>query len=537
MRKWYQMVCLLVMAGLLLAGCGPKNVGNFSEDVTAKLDFNNLSPEENKMPIVKEPLTLTIATNKTVSVAGKNYTYNEIKAFQEMERRSGIKTDFQVVSDEKINLMFASDELPDILLLNWNKIGGVLKYANDGQIIKLDAYMQSYAPYFTKLLKERPDIYSQLVEADGYVYQFPFIRGEPELRIFQGFQIRQDWLDKLGLEMPKTRDDVYKVLKAFKERDPNGNGIQDEIPYIAEKTFGIDRMFNWWGMDEFYLDGDKVKSGWIQPEFKEYVTWMRKLYDEGLIDPDYAITDNKQFDYKVSNELAGMWYGLSGGTLGRLTTLMKSVNPQFRLAGMPWIAADDGKQYVINGEYVNSVTDGAAAISSQCKNIKEAVKWLDYAYSEEGGLLFNFGIEGESYTMVNGIPTYTDEIVNNSKGLPMNEAISQYAVPMGYPMLQSIHYFDQYMQPIQKEAINVWKQSDSSRTVPLLRYTLEEADIVSRKYSEIRSYHTGVVNKFITGKEPLEGFDEYVNKIKNMGIEDVVKAKQSAYDRYKANLR
>jgi putative aldouronate transport system substrate-binding protein len=332
--------------------------------------------------------------------------------------------------------------------------------------------------------------------------------------------------------MPSTREEFYNTLKAFKERDPNGNGKADEIPFSSEKMYSVELMYQWWGMGEFYLDNGKVESGWTQPEYKEYIMWLKKLYDEGLIDPDYAITDRTQFDYKVSNGITGSWYGLAGGCLGRLTTLMASVDPEFKISAMPWLASADGNKYVINSEYTTCVSDVGIAVTSKCKNIPEAVKWADYAYSGEGNILFNFGIEGESYTMKDGIPTYTDKIMRDPTGLPVNEAIGRYAVPMGYPMLQSIHYFNQYMAEEQKTAINIWKEAETSRTVPVLKYDAKEADTVQRQFNEIKNYNSEMFNKFITGKEPLDNFDKYLKTIENMGIADVIKAKQQAYDRY-----
>ncbi|MBP3361297.1 MAG: extracellular solute-binding protein [Clostridia bacterium] len=532
MRRNFKVTCGFLAALLLLAGCGKGAQDNIGNEEQKKLDLAAANTRQFEMPLTDKPVKLSVVTNSSVNVAGKSYTYNEVKAFQEMERRSGIEVEFQHVQNEKINLLFASNALPDLLLLNWSGFGGALKHANDRQIIALDSYIEKYAPNLVNIMKEDNKIYLQLAEADGRIYNFPFIRGEEELRVFQGFMIRQDWLDKLGLEMPTTRDEFYNVLKAFRNGDPNGNGEADETPYLAEKSYGIDRMYNFWGKDVFYVDNGTVKCGWTEPEYKEYIEWMNKLYSEGLIDPDYMINDRNQFDQKVARGLGGVWYGPAGGCLGRLTTLMEPVDPEFDLVGMPWIKAADGNKYVVNSEFVAEVTGMGYAVSSSCKNIEEAVKWMDYAYSDEGQILFNFGIEGESYTMENGVPTYTDLIVNNPDGLAMNEATALYAVPFGYPMSQSIDYFNQSMSARQKAAIAVWKDVDVSGSIPTLKYTVDEYDDVMKKFNEIKSYNDEMVNKFIVGKEPISNYDKYVQTIKSMGIDSVVEAYRKAYDRY-----
>ena len=134
--------------------------------------------------------------------------------------------------------------------------------------------------------------------------------------------------------------------------------------------------------------------------------------------------------------------------------------------------------------------------------------------------------------MVDGVPTYTDNITHNSDGIPMNEMISQYAMPSGYPTLQSVDYFDQYMQSRQKAAIGVWRNADKSRSIPSLRFSSEESKNVNQKYNEIKSYHDEIINKFIVGKEPLDNFGKYVQTVQSMGIKDVVASYQSAYERY-----
>ena len=533
MKKKRCSVCAAVLAMAILSGCGSTVQDPVTTANTQKLDPQTDSPESYSLPISEEPIKFELATTLQPTVAGQNITFNEVAAFQEMEKLTGIEVEYQHITNEKRNLLFASNDLPDMFIINWEN-GAPLKYASDGQIYPLDDLLRKYAPNFVNLLKENPDIHPQVVEADGYIYYLPFLRDDPVLRIFAGFQIRQDWLDKLGLELPKTKEEFYHVLKAFKEGDPNGNGIADEYPIITEKGKGLSNMLYWWGISEFMIDeNDTVQCGWLRPEYKEYLTWLNKIYTEGLIDPDYAILDKNQFDSKVSNGISGVWYGLAGGTLGRLSTLMSSIDPEFKISALPWLQADDGNSYVLSSEYTSiNNTNLGLAITQQCENVEAAVKWADFAYSQQGNLLLNFGIEGESYEMKDGVPTYTETITNNPN-LPMSEAIQQYAIPSGYPMNQNIYYFDQYMTPIQKDAIRIWEVCDTSRTVPNLKYLEDEIPIASNKYNELKSYSDEMIHKFITGKESLDNFDSYIETLKSMGIDDVVQVQQRAYQRYK----
>ena len=531
---------ITIMTGILslalLSGCvgnGAKT-GQSTGEVTTPLNVNTAAPEEITLPIENDHSELSIAC--ILSAPTGKSSYNEIPLFEEYEKRTNIKPVFQHVTTEKMNLLLASNDLPDILVNEW-KDGQEKKAYNDGQILRLDDLMGKYAPNYVNILKQDPELHAQAVDADGFLYSFQFLRNDPELRVYDGFMIRQDWLDKLNLKMPTNVDELYHVLKTIKNSDMNGNGVADEVPFIMESGLAIPHLAAWWGISNFYIDDNNtLQSGWLQPEYKEMLQYLNKLYNEGLLDPDYAITERNQFDTKISNGQAAMWFGLAGGGLARINTLMQPIDPEFKISALPWMTASNGKKYCTNIEYVSPLSARIGlTVTSNCKNPESAVKFADYAYSEEGGTLLSFGIENESYTMVNGTPTYTD-LITNTPGKSMSETLAQYTVATGWPMVQSMDYFNQFMLPAQKAAINIWKDCDTTRTVPVLKFHDEELNTAITKYNEIDSYNNEMISKFITGRESFDNYDNYQKTLKSMGLEDVVKVRQAAYERYIKNV-
>lgn len=521
-------VAILTMG---LSACSKDALNTQGKDFT--LDINQANPEELKLPLINPPEKITIASTISATVAGQTIALSDVKALKELEKRSGVQAEFQTTTVEKLNLLFASDNLPDMIFTDWQTIGGTYKYAMDQQIIPLDELISKNSPNFINVLKKDDEIQSSLMDIDGKIYHYPFLRLTENLRVFEGYQIRRDWLEKLGLKMPETIDEYYTVLKAFKEKDPNGNGEADEIPFISDKKLsGVDKATSWWGIDNFYQVDGTVKCGWLQPEYKEYISTLGQWYKEGLIDPDYLTVDTKQFNSKVVNELSGSFYGRAAGVLGNLQKMMASINDEFELAALPWLSKDGTNGQALVSKYNEKVLGIGFAITSNCQKPDLAAKWADYAYSDDGHLLFNFGIEGESYTMENGIPTYTKEITANPNGLAMNEALAGYAIPGNYAFVQSEYYFDQFMTGLQKSAIDVWKKGSADRALPTLKYTSDEIMIANNKMNEIKTYVAEMQNKFITGKEPIENYDAFIDQIKKMGIEEVVKTMQGAYDRY-----
>ncbi|SFA93022.1 putative aldouronate transport system substrate-binding protein [Cohnella sp. OV330] len=471
-------------------------------------------------------------------------TYAEMGMYKEMEKLTGVKVDFQhppidtAQMQEQFNLMIVSNELPDVIEYNWiNFPGGPQKAIKDNKIIKLNDLIDQYAPNLKKLLDANPDWKKQIMTDDGSIYAFPFLRGGEKVRVFFGPAIRQDWLDKVGMRMPTTIDEWYNVLKAFKEKDPNGNGKADEIPiYLDKDLFNIDAPFlGAWGINNsFYQDNGTVKFGPIQPEFKSFLETMNKWYKEGLLDQDFAAPNAKLLDNKMTTDLLGSTATYNGGGIGKYAGLMKD-DPSFKLVAAPYPVLKAGDP-AIWGQKDFAFNGIGAAITASNKNPIETVKWLDYAYGEQGQLLFNFGIEGQSYTMQDGKPALTKEILNPSGGVSIQQAIAKYnRATWSAPFVLSDDFQVQYMAlPQQKDALAIWSKPTAERKMPLVTPTDEESSKFASIMADINTYRDEMLLKFIMGAEPIDGFDDYVKKIESMGIDDAIQVQQAALERYNA---
>lgn len=141
------------------------------------------------------------------------------------------------------------------------------------------------------------------------------------------------------MQAPTTIDEWYTVMKAFKENDPNGNGKRDEIPMNINlnqiRTGNAeDTLVGAWGIGfDFYQEDGKVKYGMLDPKFKEFIATLQKWYKEGLLDQEYATTDTKLFDAKMTGDRIGSSVFLAGGGIGKYNQLMETKNPNFKLAG------------------------------------------------------------------------------------------------------------------------------------------------------------------------------------------------------------
>lgn len=242
MKKWLSMFLATVMLCGVLAGCGGTQSGSTpasgAQSASAAGD-SNVNAEG--FPIVNEPITLRgmVALNANVK------DWNEHPALKRMEELTGIHIEWECVPDagftEKRNLAFASDDLPDIILRAKISPQEEMKYAANGQLVALDEYLD-YAPNLSALIEQDDAIRKGITMPDGHIYSCPQLN-KTEGNLIHHYWINKTWLDNLGLEAPTTVDELYDVLVAFRDNDPNGNGQKDEIPYCVVGKDYPHRMF------------------------------------------------------------------------------------------------------------------------------------------------------------------------------------------------------------------------------------------------------------------------------------------------------
>ena len=499
-------------------------------------------PEPLTLPIVSSPLTLSYFVGANAYV--KNY--NEITLYKEIEKNTGIHIDFQHPpldpnsATEQFNLMLTSRKFTDVIEWGWLGVpGGPAKALKDGVIIRLNDIIDQYAPNLKQILDDHPDWRKQVVTDEGDIYVFPFLRGDPYLLVFQGPIVRKDWLDKLGLEVPTTIDEWHTMLAAFKEKDPAGDG--KTVPFTTMlygrplDSFKLSYAFvGAWGITmAYYNDKGTVKFGPLQPEFKDFLGTMAQWYKEGLIDPDSVSMDQKLMDAKVTGNQLGSFIQNTGGGIGKYMGLMQDKDPNFQLVAAPYPSLKPGEAPAF-GQRDFVFPGNGAAITTEDKHVKETAKWLDYAYTDAGHMLFNFGPEGLSYTMVDGYPQYTDLIMKNPDKLPVAQAMAMHIRGnSGGPFVQDKRYMEQYAAlPVQKESINIWMKPSNDGLMPPVTPTQDESKQFASIMNDVNTRFDEAFIKIMTGADPVDSWDQVVDQLKQMGIEDALKIQQAALDRY-----
>ncbi len=509
-------------------------------------------PESYSMPISEETITLSLFSQLDSKASVSIGTMEDNYTMQYYESISGVHIQFFHPSSatsigEALNVMISSGEYTDLIGSIMNASDGLDTLIENDVILRLNEYIDQYGYYLSQVFEEYPEFYTQVLTYEGNIGLYPTSRLDPSTRYFESFVIRQDWLDTLGLEKPTTVDEWYTVLKAFATQDPNGNGQNDELPFVgnSNEQMGVYRLGSLFGFNAcFYkeyacsiLDG-KVTFAANAPQFEDYVTTMAQWYAEGLLDPEYASTDATSWQEKVLSDLGGCFYGKMNGGIGTLLGSYDYENrdPDFNLEPIGYAVTEDGNSYDF---YSQEIFDqGGIAISTACEHVKEAIQWMDYMYSEEGQIMCSFGEEGVTFEYDDqGVPHYT-EMVTDAENLSLVQAIAKYTMGGIAPrMVNDLYYWDAVMsfdqQRMVYDAVSV---STTERKVPQsLKYSMEDQDRLTMLMGDIQTYYQETLNAFIMGTKPISELQQFRDTLNSMGLEEAISIMQASYDSYISN--
>ena len=524
-----RIVSLVLATGILsgmLVGCGG---ASSSESVPPAPSSQSVSADPASMyPVEGSPKLqywLPIHPNATKYIS----SYSENEAYQEIQKRTGIEIEFQHPAtgqvQEQFNLLFTSNRIPDIIQSADLYAGGIEKGYQDGAYIDLTPYLQEYAPDYYNLIMADEELQREIFTEDGKILAFYKIRAVPDPPWCRALA-RKDWLEEFGMEPPTTLEEYEAYFQAVKENKPDAAPLMlpstDADINQIEIFYGAFDMLPGW----YVVDG-KIHYGNGDPQLKEYLTVMHDWYEKGYISSDFASVEQNQ-----------IWAMFDAGQLGMYVDAVAARN---EVMGKVFIGLPYPRQ-TIDSKYHAALANwpcagDATAISTSCKDIENAMKFLNYAYTEEGSMLYNYGIEGVTYNMVDGKPKYTDYILNNPK---FDTAAANYIL--------RIHFAPKYMpgSPLEFNPTMAKDEQavadrmrfcddpnvDSAFRIPPIKYTPEETKEIASIMTNVKTYSQEMIMKFITGAESLDNFDAYIEQVNAYGLDRAVELTQNAYDRY-----
>ncbi|MBQ6255792.1 MAG: hypothetical protein IJJ60_04305 [Clostridia bacterium] len=489
--------------------------------------------------------------------AAKVTNMDQTRWYEAVKEATGIEIEFihpaAGQDGTEFNLLTAvPDEMPDIVEYSWTAYpGGASAAIDDEVIISLnDVIASGKAPHLKAILDNEVAIDKAVKTADGDYYVFPFLRGttfEDNNCLFtSGFYMRGDILKELNLDVPETFEEWETVLRAVKAAYP------DMIPFIT-RTEWMNQIFapgfdNFW---DYYVEDGVVKNGLVEDSHFEYLKKMASWYADGLIDPDY-LTHTKAGDGRgiMAAGNAFATYDACGGGASNIfphlleAGLISDESDMVTTVPVTSVKGQNAKFSKMNGLY--DASGSSAAISKRLadeggEKFEAAVYLLDWMYSEEGHMINCFGIEGESYNMVDGYPTFTDVVLHNPDGLNVAAALSLYA--RGHqngPVVQDTRVNDQYYgYSAQVAGMKLWTKTDFGKYMYPAGAAIatDNADDFATITANIKTYKDEHEAKWITGQEELteDAWNAYVAQMEAFGLSRAIQYKQAAYDAFMAN--
>ena len=523
-----------VMLTGTLAGCSAKSETSGTEAAKGEAGTSQAQTEETLEGslVSKEPKEFTVFLNFNNMPFDSNW-----QVWQEAAKRTNISLKGTISlsnsnEEEAFNLMMSSGNLADII--GYVDASSLEKLGRDGGMIPLNDLIKEHAPNIQKVLDEDARFRQTAYSLDGNIYQIP---KNQELKAAEFWWIRQDWLDKLNLKAPTTVDELHDVLYAFRNEDPNGNGLKDEIPLFDRAGWKQpdEYLYLWDTSLEFYPRDGKMKYEPLEENFKTGVSNMIKWYQEGLIDPEIFTRGASSRDTLLGGDLGGCTHDWVS-TANYNSTLQETI-PGFQMVAIVPPADQNG----VVKERVSRYPGVGWGISSQCKDPVTVIKFMDYFFTEEGSDLMNWGIEGDTFTRdADGSKHFTDTVLQ-SELTPIGYLRSigaQYRIGM----CQDGDYEYATMKEDGIEANKLYNGHDEwfDDSLPpyldgkmALKYTSDDETEYKNILASIKPYVDEKFQSWILGVNDFDSeYDIFIKELKARGIDRALEINQKAYDTF-----
>lgn len=526
LEKKFKLALVISMIVLGLSACGAKEVSDQGKEIkkeNGRTLIGNMYEEG--LPIVKEKETFTVLVQKPVFLD----SFSNMPIYQDLEEKTNIHIEWQEIPadgfTEKVNVMFASGTFPDMMMHTLSN-AQILNYSSAGDIIALNDLIDKYAPNWKNTFENFERAKRIATAPDGNIYSLPAIRLEEwEHGMRDAMFINQDWLDKVNKSVPTNLNELIDVLREFKGKDLNGNGVNDEVPfsfvYGATISGQYDIMSSFGILDSsnhLYIDGNKVKSALFHSNYKNAINFLHRMYKEGLIDPESFTQTSVQHRAKVSANPAqvGFFSAYSDGS---------SESNNYTV--VPPMYGPNGERPLMRTQ-LTDVVNGKFTIFKNNKSPEVAMRWANELATEEYGLR---AIYDPIQKNNDGTYTKLEDPERDATGLTKAPTtMSPYVL-----METAFEKFTNLPNGERRDLYELYKPFVAKKEDMFpsnMFYTDEQNQVISTYWTDILTYVNKEQAKWITEGGIDKDWDEFVSTLQSMKFDVVMAAHQEAYDTF-----
>jgi putative aldouronate transport system substrate-binding protein len=336
--------------------------------------------------------------------------FNTYPVAKVLEEKTGYKVQYDMLpadnAKDKLNLLISSGEPYDVITTNGGSDYKALyaDYAKRGALVDLTPLIDQYGPNIKASLSKES---LEAAKVDGKIYAIPTRTIE-----YSGMDlmIRKDWLDKLGLQVPTTLDELTNVLKQFKDKDPGGNGDKNIPMTFSGEAPMVDNIVGAFGMPNTWNDvSGKLAPRAMDPAFKDYLAYMADLYKQGLLDKEFAVNKDATMREKFTSGKAGVM-PLFFSNIPVVADALNKNLPNAKYVYVPALKGKNGKAGLSAGVGFDRIT----YIPKSAKHPEDAIKWINAKLDKDTFKLMTIGEEGKHFTFKDGaynpiLPIFSDE--------------------------------------------------------------------------------------------------------------------------------
>ncbi|XEC93288.1 extracellular solute-binding protein [Paenibacillus tarimensis] len=516
--RMFTFLCALILLIGSVACSRPAATPNSSGQSDEKPGSANTAGEAPQAP---EPFELSIMTVLHTTDLPNDSVISVI------EEKTNTKLDITWVPnaayEEKVNAAMATGTLPKAVY-----VGNIAIYNNfksalrAGQFWEIGPYIQDY-----EYLSNLDPVVIKNSATDGKIYGI--YQGIPLSR--QGVIYRKDWADKLGIEAPETVDDLYNMMKAFKEQDPDQDGKENtlgladrsDLVYGAFKTiasyFGTP---NNWGIKD-----DQLLPEFMFPQYIETMNFFKKLVDEGIINHDFPVTSKPDHEALFKSGKAGVYVGCICAAPGYQRDMEKTI-PGVELDVANRIEGADGHLGVwsVPG-FGNMVLFPKSSVKTE-EELKNVLAFFNQLMNPEIYNLIHYGIEGRHYELIEGKASLfkdSDKVAVNDR-----EVRPLLSLRLGGPETVDglVAYVDNDLQQKTNDAIE--DNNNILMNDPAAAYNSPTKDQMGVQLQQII---TDATYQYMMGQLDEKGFQAAVDKWRKDGGDNIIKEYNEQYQKYK----
>ena len=434
--------------------------------------------------------------------------------------------------------------LPDIMNVYW--MNNANQYIEDGSIWDLTDYIQEYAPDYYAWLQTDPAYDRAMKTDDGRYYAFGFFREDGGWNdSYQGPVVREDWLKECGLEIPETVSEFENVIRVFHEKYGATFNSSYSVRYKAQ---GIAGAFGAYGNADagngWYVKDGVVGLGQSEKEWRDYMIWQNKLWKDGLIDQDILTEDDTTIKDKIHNDKCGISI-TSMGQMNIWNSEREADGKEAVWIGIPYPKSDSGELSSIFGGPGIGTHTAVITTAADEETMKLCLQMLNYSYTKEGSLYWNYGTEGVSWEYDDqGVPAFTSLVTDDKDTDPMTK---YNGLTWGAPGIQATNLLYLKNSEAAIEANNTWYYvypDDEEKNLAVtsgwkwpigVTFTTEEADELDEIAQNIPTFVEEKYAEFLTGSKDINDdavWEKYLADLETYHLSRVLEIRQACYDRY-----